>query len=61
MKEKTILALYDEIFINGTGMPGQSIFDRNRAYIALGYVLKKRLKFQLMNQTTNTVKKISYS
>ena len=60
MKEKTIyLALYDEIFINGTGMPGQSIFDRNRAYIALGYVLKKGMKFQLgiMNQRTNTVNK----
>lgn len=60
MKEKTIyLALYDEIFINGTGMPGQNIFDRNRAYIALGYVLKKGMKFQLgiMNQTTNTVNK----
>lgn len=60
MKEKTIyLALYDEIFINGTGMPGQSIFDRNRAYIALGYVLKKGMKFQLgiMNQTTNDVNK----
>ena len=60
MKEKTIyLSLYDEIFINGTGMPGQSIFDRNRAYIALGYVLKKGMKFQLgiMNQTTNTVNK----
>ena len=60
MKEKTIyLALYDEIFINGTGMPGQSIFGRNRAYIALGYVLKKGMKFQLgiMNQTTNTVNK----
>jgi hypothetical protein len=40
-------------------MPGQSIFDRNRAYIALGYVLKKGMKFQLgiMNQTTNTVNK----
>ena len=60
MKEKTIyLALYDELFINGTGMPGQSVFDRNRAYIALGYVLKKGMKFQLgiMNQTTNTVNK----
>ena len=60
MKEKTVyLALYDEIFINGTGMPGQNIFDRNRAYIALGYVLKKGMKFQLgiMNQTTNTVNK----
>ena len=60
MKEKTIyLALYDEIFINGTGMPGQNIFDRNRAYIALGYVLKKGMKFQLgiMNQTTNDVNK----
>lgn len=60
MKEKTIyLALYDELFINGTGMPGQSIFDRNRAYMAIGYVLKKGMKFQLgiMNQTTNTVNK----
>lgn len=60
MKEKTVyLALYDEIFINGTGMPGQNIFDRNRAYIALGYVLRKGMKFQLgiMNQTTNTVNK----
>ena len=60
MKGKTIyLALYDELFINGTGMPGQSVFDRNRAYIALGYVLKKGMKIQLgiMNQTTNTVNK----
>ena len=60
MKQKTIyLALYDEIFINGAGMPGQSIFDRNRAYMAIGYVLKKGMKFQLgiMNQTTNTVNK----
>ena len=60
MKQKTIyLALYDEIFINGKGLLGQQIFDRNRAYIALGYVLKKGMKIQLgiMNQTTNTVNK----
>ena len=60
MTHKTIyLALYDEIFINGKRDLGQQIFDRNRAYIALGYVLKKGMKFQLgiMNQTTNIVNK----
>jgi len=60
MTHKTIyLALYDEIFINGKRDLGQQIFDRNRAYIALGYVLKKGMKFQLgiMNQTTNSVNK----
>ena len=60
MTDKTIyLALYDEIFINGKRDLGQQIFDRNRAYIALGYVLKKGMKLQLgiMNQTTNSVNK----
>lgn len=60
MTDKTIyLALYDEIFINGKRDLGQQIFDRNRAYIALGYVLKKGIKLQLgiMNQTTNSVNK----
>ncbi len=64
MSEKTIyLALYDELFINGQKDIGQGntveLFDRNRAYIALGYIIKKGLKVQLgfMNQTTNSVSK----
>ena len=60
MTDKTIyLALYDEIFINGKRDLGQQIFDRNRAYIALGYVIKTGLKIQLgfMNQTTNSINK----
>ena len=60
MDKKTIyLALYDEIFINGQRNIGNGktveIFDRNRFYIAMGYMIKKGLKIQLgvMNQTTN--------
>lgn len=60
MDKKTIyLALYDEIFINGQRNIGNGktveIFDRNRFYIAMGYIIKKGLKIQLgvMNQTTN--------
>jgi hypothetical protein len=53
------LALYNEIFINGQRRIGMGkeveLFDRNRAYIALGYILSKGLKIQLgiMNQTTD--------
>ena len=53
------LALYNELFINGQRDIGDNreveIFDRNRLYGALGYVLKDGLKIQmgLMNQTTN--------
>lgn len=64
MNEKTIyLALYNELFINGQkdigGGNSVALFDRNRAYIALGYVIKKGLKIQLgfMNQTTNSISK----
>ncbi|MDB4106882.1 DUF2490 domain-containing protein [Bacteroidia bacterium] len=57
------LALYNEIFINGQRNIGNGksveIFDRNRFYTALGFMLKKNLKIQcgLMNQTTNNWKK----
>ncbi len=60
MEVKTIyLALYNEIFINGQRNIGDGntveIFDRNRFYVATGYVIKKGFKVQLgiMNQTTN--------
>ena len=56
-------ALYNELFINGQEDIGDgrtvSLFDRNRTYLGLGYVLKKGMKFQLgwMNQKTNTLGK----
>jgi hypothetical protein len=60
MEGKTIyLAFYDEIFINGQSDIGEGrtveIFDRNRLYGALGYMVKKGLKVQLgvMRQSTN--------
>jgi hypothetical protein len=59
MDDKTLyLALYNELFINGQRNIGNGnsveIFDRNRLYLAAGYVIKKGLKIQLgiMNQTT---------
>ena len=64
MDKKTIyLALYNEIFINGQRSIGNGnsveIFDRNRLYVATGYVIKKGLKVQLgiMQQTTNSWQK----
>ncbi|MGB0851225.1 MAG: DUF2490 domain-containing protein [Bacteroidia bacterium] len=60
MAEKTLyLALYNELFINGQRDIGTSnnveIFDRNRFYSALGYIIKDGYKVQLgvMNQTTD--------
>ena len=60
MDQKTIyLALYNELFINGQRNIGNGntveIFDRNRLYTALGYIIKKGLRIQLgvMNQTTD--------
>ena len=53
------LALYNELFINGQEDigNGQSVelFDRNRTYLGLGYVLTPKIKFQLgwMNQKTS--------
>jgi hypothetical protein len=52
--------LYNEIFINGQREIGNNnsveIFDRNRAYAAIGYVIKNglRVQFGLMNQTTDS-------
>ena len=60
MEAKTLyLALYNELFINGQRDIGNGrtveIFDRNRFYFAMGYVIKKGLKVQFgaMNQTTD--------
>ncbi len=58
-KNTVYLALYNELFINGQRDIGNErtveIFDRNRFYIAMGYIIKKGLKVQLgvMNQTTD--------
>lgn len=59
-KKAIYLSLYNEIFINGQRDIGNNnsveIFDRNRAYAALGYVIKNGLRVQLgiMNQTTDS-------
>tara|TARA_A200000113_G_scaffold220048_1_gene229589 strand:+ start:181 stop:879 length:699 start_codon:yes stop_codon:yes gene_type:complete len=59
-KKAIYLALYNEIFINGQrdidNNNSVEIFDRNRAYAALGYVIKNGLRVQLgiMNQTTDS-------
>ncbi|MGY8940671.1 MAG: DUF2490 domain-containing protein [Flavobacteriales bacterium] len=56
---KTVyLALYNELFINGQRNTGNgnavAIFDRNRFYAALGYVIDqgRKVQFGIMNQTT---------
>ncbi len=57
------LALYNELFVNGQRGIGNGnevqLFDRNRAYGALGYTLSEGLRIQLglMRQTTNNWKK----
>lgn len=60
MDDKTLyLALYNELFINGQRKIGNGntveIFDRNRFYLAMGYMIKKGLKIQfgVMRQTTD--------
>ena len=65
MTAKTIyLALYNEIFINGERKIGVDdngadrtveLFDRNRIYAAIGYILKNnlRIQFGIMQQTTD--------
>lgn len=58
IKNAYYLALYNELFINGQTDIGDNrmveLFDRNRTYLGLGYVLKPSMKFQLgwMNQKT---------
>lgn len=57
-KNAVYLALYNEIFINGETNIGDNrsveLFDRNRTYLGLGYVLKPSQRIQLgwMNQKT---------
>ena len=67
MDDKTLyLALYNEIFINGQRNIGNGnsveIFDRNRLYLALGYIIKKGLKIQMgyMKQSTDNWKKSQF-
>ena len=65
MESKTLyIALYNELFINGQRNVGNGntveLFDRNRLYLGMGYIIKNGLKFQLgiMEQKTdNWVKK----
>ena len=62
-KKAMYIALYNEIFINGQRKIGENnsveIFDRNRAYAAIGYVIKNGLnvQFGIMNQTTDNQSK----
>ncbi len=60
MEAQTLyLALYNELFINGQREIGDGreveIFDRNRLYTGLGYIIKKGLNVQVgvMNQATD--------
>lgn len=58
-KNTLYISLYNELFINGQRGTGNGntveLFDRNRFYLALGYVVKKGLNIQcgMMNQTTD--------
>lgn len=53
------LALYNELFINGQIDIGDGrevqLFDRNRTYLGIGYVLNPKIRFQFgwMNQKTD--------
>jgi hypothetical protein len=57
-KNAVYAALYNELFINGQTNIGKDrsveLFDRNRTYLGVGYVLKPGQRFQLgwMNQKT---------
>lgn len=60
LSPKTIYgAFYNELFINGQRSIGSNatveIFDRNRTYLGLGYVLNNKVRFQFgwMNQSTD--------
>lgn len=59
-KNTVYLALYNELFINAQRSIGNGrvveLFDRNRAYVAIGYCIQKGLKVQVgfMNQTTDS-------
>lgn len=57
-KNAVYLALYNELFINGQTDIGEGrttqLFDRNRTYLGMGYVLSPKVRVQLgwMNQKT---------
>ena len=59
-KNAVYVTLYNELFVNGETNIGANrtveLFDRNRTYLGLGYVLKPKQKIQLgwMNQKTVT-------
>ncbi|MBU2019386.1 MAG: DUF2490 domain-containing protein [Bacteroidetes bacterium] len=65
-KNAVYLALYNEIFINGQRNIGNgakvSLFDRNRLYTALGYVIKQNVRVQagMMLQTTENWRKFQF-
>jgi len=58
-KNAIYLALYNELFINGEKEIGDNreveLFDRNRAYVGMGYFLTEKIRLQAgwMNQTTD--------
>ncbi len=58
-KNAVYLALYNELFINGQTDIGDGrtteLFDRNRTYLGMGYVLSPKVRVQLgwMNQKTD--------
>ncbi|MFS4416049.1 DUF2490 domain-containing protein [Maribacter sp. 2307ULW6-5] len=58
-KDAIYLALYNELFMNGQTDIGNnrnvSLFDRNRTYLGMGYVLSPKVRVQLgwMNQKTD--------
>ena len=63
-ESKTIYgAFYNELFMNGERNIGDNrnveLFDRNRTYLGLGYVLNPNIKFQMgwMNQTNDNFSK----
>ncbi len=62
-KNAVYIALYNELFINGQRQIGNGrtveLFDRNRFYSALGYVLKDNLKLQAgyMEQSNDSYSK----
>ena len=62
-KNTLYLSFYNEIFINGQRDIGEErvveVFDRNRTYLAIGYVIRKQQKIQvgIMKQTTDNWEK----
>ena len=56
-------AFYNELFMNGERNIGDNnnveLFDRNRTYLGLGYVLNPKIRFQMgwMNQTNDNFSK----